>query len=364
MNLDVGADEDEVLPSSPAVPGSSRYFISDYSILEASASMQGIPETTVKKIGRVSESIDTESRDATSHDLEERATETGNTPRYPMRKNRKPPQRFMVASGKSKINSNVSTGDETTLGEAMKATSEERDLWPSAIQEEIDSLNEKNTWIVDEYPKSKKLSTHIVLKIKRDTNGHPEIFKARVVARGNFQTYDQDYKEAYPPLAPFSLIRMFLYLDLSMSMSIAQVDVKRAFLNGHLKEDVWVMSPHGIPWIKSKCFRLLKAMYSLKQAHLAWNTKLCTDLCKIGFKDMENAACVFMRLERNGNRSFSIIYMEDLLVFAHCKIILKSIVKEFQSLYELRVSKRLELFLGVEINWERMVLIEYLEHCT
>ena len=156
-------------------------------------------------------------------------------------------------------------------------------MWQAAIDAEMASLVEKNTWIQDDSPSAQPLPTHVILKIKRDADGNVDRFKARVVAGGNFQTYGKDYMETYAPVAPFCLVRLFLYLTLCLQMSIAQVDIKTAFLNGDLKEDVWVMSPRGVPGIISTCFKLLKAMYGLKQAHLAWHTKLCADLNGIGF---------------------------------------------------------------------------------
>ena len=98
-----------------------------------------------------------------------------------------------------------------------------------------------------------------LLKVKRKAGGDVERFKARVVAGGNFQKYGEDYLETYAPVVPFSVVRMFLYLTLTLHMCIAQLDVKTAFLNGELAENVWVMSPRGIPGRPSRCYKLLKA---------------------------------------------------------------------------------------------------------
>lgn len=87
------------------------------------------------------------------------------SPRYP-RRERRPPKPWYIAStvkGNSKIV--VRTGDDPNLKEAMSATSEERALWDAAIQDELKSLDNKETWERDDNPKSQPLPTHIILKI-------------------------------------------------------------------------------------------------------------------------------------------------------------------------------------------------------
>ena len=186
--------------------------------------------------------------------------------RYPRRSRRPPPAWFMAVSS----NINITTSDEPTLREALSATSEEREAWTKAIEEEFESLEEKDTWERHNNPSAKPLPTHIVLKVKRDVNGNAERFKARIVAGGNFQTYGEDYMETYAPVVSFSLVRVFLYIAMSLCMFVTQIDIKTAFLNGDLEEDVWVLSPRGVPGMSSRLYKLKKALYGLKQAH-CWN---------------------------------------------------------------------------------------------
>eukprot|EP00171_Calliarthron_tuberculosum_P022036 IDg22036t1 len=146
-------------------------------------------------------------------------------PRYPRRVRRAPTNWSMLTSG-SPPDRKVTTGDEPTLREALNATPEERDIWISAIRDELG-----------------------------------------------------------PELSPEEITRPM--------GRITWKHVKTAFLNADLTESVWVMSPQGIPGMKSRCYQLLKAMYGLKQAHLAWHTKLCSDLKTLAFKELASAPCVF-----------------------------------------------------------------------
>lgn len=169
--------------------------------------------------------------------------------RYPTRDRRPPPSWFMSAKS-TKIN--ITTGDDPTLTDAMRSSPEEREAWLNAIDEEWKSIKENGTWIEDDEPQGVPLPTHVVLNIKRNSERQVDRFKARIVAGGNHQTYGVDYIETYAPVIDFSLVRMFLCLLLSLDLSVAQVDIKTAFLNGILEDNIWVISPRGIPGVKSR----------------------------------------------------------------------------------------------------------------
>lgn len=248
-------------------------------------------------------------------------------------------------------NVTITTGDEPTLSEALKSTAEEEDLWLSAIDVDFQSLESKEDWYPDESPQSQPLPTHPVLKIKRNSGGNVERFRAHIVAGGNHQVYGENYKETHSPVVSFSLVRIFLYLTLCLGMSIFQVDMKKAFLNVDLSESVWVMSPRGIPGVRSRCYRLKKDMYELKQAHLAWHSKLCGDLNRLGFNELSRAPCLFSRKIGGGKNKFFLVYVEDLLILANTNSARDAIVEHMKSWYSLRVSEKVDLFLGVHLKW-------------
>jgi Reverse transcriptase (RNA-dependent DNA polymerase) len=85
-------------------------------------------------------------------------------------------------------------------------------------------------------------------------------------------------------------VRLFLYLSCVFSWKKIQVDVKTAFLNGELEEEVYVRTPRGIAGWPSRIKRLLKAMYGLKQAHKAWHAKLSGDLIQTGFSELRSVS--------------------------------------------------------------------------
>lgn len=150
----------------------------------------------------------------------------------------------------------ISTGDSPTLREALSSSAEGEDYWFRAIQEELDSFESKDTWELDSKPQSKPLSTHVVCNVKRDAIGNVDRFKVRIVAGGNQRVLGLNYKETYAAVIQFVIVRIFLYLAVSNNMCVSQLDVKTAFLNGALEEDIWVLSPCGIPGFPSMTYKL------------------------------------------------------------------------------------------------------------
>lgn len=205
----------------------------------------------------IKDKLDEDLHDAHGTETTENSTipDLSNKNRYPSRL-RKPPSNWYASASVSTNEIAITTGDEPTLTEAIHASAEEREAWLNAIDEEFKSIEDNDTWELDDEPDGVPLPTHPVLHVKRDADGDLERFKARIFSGVNHQVYGQDYSEIYSPVAEFSLVRVFLYIVLSLRMFIAQVDIKTAFLNGVLEENLWVKSPRGIPGRPSYIYKL------------------------------------------------------------------------------------------------------------
>ncbi|GKE57858.1 retrovirus-related pol polyprotein from transposon TNT 1-94 [Tanacetum coccineum] len=109
--------------------------------------------------------------------------------------------------------------------------------------------------------------------------------KARVVAKGFRQEEGLDFEESFAPVARLEAIRIFLANAASKNMTVYQIDVKTAFLNGELKEEVYVSQPEGFvdPDRQHYVYRLKKALYGLKHALQAWYDTLSKFLLSQGF---------------------------------------------------------------------------------
>lgn len=124
--------------------------------------------------------------------------------------------------------------------------------------------------MVDYAPLGKKfLPSIVILKIKRDANGKPVRFKARLGVLGNLQGLIGDYSELYAPVACIELIRVLLAVAEALGWNVQLVDVKSAFVHATLpaSDEIYVQLPHlkCIPSIYGKILGLYKSLYGLRQ---------------------------------------------------------------------------------------------------
>ncbi len=132
-----------------------------------------------------------------------------------------------------------------TMEEAFNG--EDAKKWEIAMQEEYDSLFVNNTWSLVPFPKGRKpISYKWMFKIKHGVDGEIERYKARLVARGFTQTFGVDYNETFAPVAKFVSIRCILATTTIVDMEIHQMDVKTAFFNGDLEEEIYMEQPRRI----------------------------------------------------------------------------------------------------------------------
>lgn len=145
-----------------------------------------------------------------NHEMQVESSQEDNTEsrRYPLRTRRKPTKWYEASSANVVRNVAITTGDDPSLREALNATSEEKELWMTAIEEEFQSLHENNTWHSDEFPAHSPLPTHPVLKIKRRADGSVERFKVRIVAGGTFKFMA---KTIWRPMLPLFRLRLFVH---------------------------------------------------------------------------------------------------------------------------------------------------------
>ncbi|GKE51844.1 retrovirus-related pol polyprotein from transposon TNT 1-94, partial [Tanacetum coccineum] len=126
--------------------------------------------------------------------------------------------------------------------------------------------------------------------------------KARLVVKGYAQQQRIDYEETFSPVARFDTVRIILALAAQKQWKVFQFDVKSAFLNGDLHEEVYVSQPPGFENSDdpNKVFRLKKALYGLKQAPRAWYTKIDEFFHKNGFERREHEPTLYLKKQEKG----------------------------------------------------------------
>ncbi|KAH9720235.1 hypothetical protein KPL70_006028 [Citrus sinensis] len=205
--------------------------------------------------------------------------------------------------------------DPLTYEETMK--SQDAAFWKEAINDEMDSIVGNKTWkLVDLPPGSNPIGCKWIFKKKKKVDGTIERFKARLVAKGFTQKEGLDYFDTYAPVARIATIRVLIALASIYQFEIHQMDVKTAFLNGELDEEIYMKQPEGfvMPGQEHKVCKLVKSLYGLKQAPKQWHEKFDKVIVSNGFNIHESDKCVYSRF--NGNKGVIIcLYVDDMLIF-------------------------------------------------
>ena len=141
--------------------------------------------------------------------------------------------------------------------------------WRLAMDKEIESIEKNGTWKLARLPDGHKtIGLKWVYKLKKDASGNIVKHKARLVAKGYVQEHGIDYDEVYAPVTRLEIVRLLLALAAKNNWQVHHLDVKTAFLNGDINEEVYVAQPKG--YVKKGqeqlVYKLFKALYGLKQA--------------------------------------------------------------------------------------------------
>jgi hypothetical protein len=126
-------------------------------------------------------------------------------------------------------------------------------------------------------------------KLKHATDGSIEKYKSLFVARGFSQVEGVDYDETFAPVSQYTSIRAVISLAIEMGWNIHQMDVKIAFLNGLIEEEVYIEQPLGfeVHGRESHVCIMKKALYGMKQAPRAWYSRIDAYLQQLGFEKSE-----------------------------------------------------------------------------
>ncbi|KAL0388718.1 UNVERIFIED_CONTAM: Retrovirus-related Pol polyprotein from transposon RE2 [Sesamum radiatum] len=160
-------------------------------------------------------------------------------------------------------------------------------VWVQAMEEEIKMIEKNNTWELTDRPKDKEvIGVKWIYKTKLNADGSIQKHKARLVAKGYSQLPGIDYTETFAPVARLDTIRALIAIAANKKWKIYQMDVKSAFLNGYIDEEIYVEQPQGFiaKGSEEKVLRLKKALYGLKQAPRAWYSRIDKYFMDRGFR--------------------------------------------------------------------------------
>mgnify|MGYP001791670327 CR=1 FL=1 len=225
-------------------------------------------------------------------------------------------------------------------------------VWIKAMEEEIKMIEKNETWELVDPPSNKDvIGVKWVYKTKLNPDGSIQKHKARLVAKGYAQIPGVDYTETFAPVARMDTIRALIALAAQKKWKIYQLDVKSAFLNGELKDEIYVEQPEGFLQEEGKVLRLKKALYGLKQAPKAWYTKIDGYFTHQGFRRSISEPTLYIKSQGN-NIIIVSLYVDDLIVTGNNTSLIEEFKKDMMDTFEMSNLGLMHYFLGMEIKQE------------
>ncbi|RVW90647.1 Retrovirus-related Pol polyprotein from transposon RE1 [Vitis vinifera] len=201
--------------------------------------------------------------------------------------------------------------------------------WKKAVQDEIDALEKNGTWTITDLPVGKRpVGCKWIFTIKYKADGSVERFKARLVARGFTQSYGIDYQETFAPVAKLNTIRIPLSLAVNQDWCLQQLDIKNAFLNGDLEEEVYMEIPPDFEGI-----------------------------LKLGYKQGQADHTLFVKKSHAGKMAILIVYDDDIILSGNDMEELQNLKKYLSEEFEVKDLGNLKYFLGMEVARSRKGIV-------
>lgn len=243
----------------------------------------------------------------------------------------------------------LATADsELTVSEALNGP--EGLQWRKAMDDELESFRENEVFELVDAPKGATIvQCRWVLK-KKFISGSEVQYRARLVAKGFTQKHGIDYDETFSPVVRHSTLRLLFALSVKLGLDITQLDVKTAYLNGYLKEDIYMCIPEGFMRQKDgKVLKLRKAVYGLKQSALAWYERVRDVLCKNNFKNCIQEPCLFTKMSKDVKMVIA-LYVDDFLIFSNNVNETNKLKCILDSEFKIKDLGRVQKYLGMNIQ--------------
>ncbi|KAH9697228.1 hypothetical protein KPL71_023524 [Citrus sinensis] len=229
---------------------------------------------------------------------------------------------------------------------------ENDESWIMAMQEELNQFERNNVWELVPKPEHQSvIGTKWIFRNKMDESGVVVRNKARLVAQGYNQEEGIDFDETFAPVARLEAIRMLLAFACHKDFILFQMDVKSAFLNVYIMEEVYVKQPPGFENEKfsNHVYKLLKALYGLKQAPRAWYDRLKNFLLENDFSMGKADTTLFVK-HKNQDILIVQIYVDDIIFGSTNELLCKEFSLCMSKEFEMSMMGELKYFLGLQIK--------------
>ena len=275
-----------------------------------------------------------------------------------------PPQRFMAGVAYSPY---MVTGAEVTKSDRVKASDikEPQSIsealedpvwgtqWSKSMDSELQSMIDNGVMQpVGRLPAGKRsIPCKIVFKVKSDPKGYLDKLKSRLVALGYRQVPGVDFQDLFAPVSKLDTVRVILALAAAGGLETHQLDVRTAFLQAPLEEELYIHLPGELPGGgPDNIYRLRRAIYGLKQAPRAWYQKLRVELEGLGFAASISDPALFIRHDPDG--TIIVCHVDDMII-AGIGPAVDEVKKQIGSVFDVTDMGSASFYLAMEIDRDR-----------
>ena len=217
----------------------------------------------------------------------------------------------------------------------------------------MDALHKTGTWDLVYLPSGKStIGCKWVYKIKTRSDDTVDHSKARLVSKGFTQKYGIDYEETFAPVARLSSVRTLIAISTARKWTLFQMDVKNAFLNGALLEEVYMKLPPGYshpPGFSHGVCRLQWTIYGLKQAPREWFAKVSSTISQHGFLGSSFDTTLFLRRSNRGI-TILLLYVDDMFITSDDVQGIQDLKHFLGRQFEMKDLDPLDYFLSLEVS--------------
>ena len=243
--------------------------------------------------------------------------------------------------------------DLETFSQALSC--KESDIWYNTMKDELDSMKSNEVWDLVELPQgAKAIGCKWVYKTKRDSLCNIERYKVRFVAKGFTQKEGIDYKETFSPVSKKDSFCIILALVAHFYLELQQMDVKTAFLNGYLEEEVYMKQHKGFSSREGEQLvcKHKKSIYGLKQASCQWYYKFHGVITSFGFVENPMDQCIYQKV--SGSKTcFIVLYVDDILLATKDKGMMHEVKQFLSKNFDMKDMGDASYVIGIKIHRDR-----------
>ncbi|KAI3518158.1 hypothetical protein L1887_06607 [Cichorium endivia] len=225
-------------------------------------------------------------------------------------------------------------------------------VWTQAMTDEFRALIDNNTWeLIPRRPDMNIIRCMWIFKHKTKSDGSLERYKARLVCDGRSQQVGVDCAETFSPVVKPATIRTVLSIALHHNWAINQLDVKNAFLHGHLSETVFMHQPPGFKHrqFPNHVCRLKRSLYGLKQAPRAWYQRFTDYVTSLGFRHSSSDHSLFI-YQHGGETAYLLLYVDEILLTTSSSALKTRLMSQLAKEFAMKDLGPLSYFLGISVT--------------